>query len=246
MKLNKKKLFAVSVVTIMIAILSMSSLAWFSDADDITNNFGVAGGDDADAIFSIDVFESVDSDGDGAPDAIVGDEGNAVNEFTYGNILPGDWLFKRPSVKNTGSYEQWICMKITIDNANDLVNTLTYKYGVHPLSMFYTVNGEDYAGTKTLLTQNTNWIWAEDETTVADDKVTYVFYYNGKLQPNESAVLFTYVVIPNQLRQQDMALMEDGVVSMTITGEAIQVKNIDATNAKDAFAIVRADQTVLP
>lgn len=244
MKLSKKKLFAVSVVAIMVAILSMSSLAWFSDADEITNNFGVAGGDDADEIFSIDVFESVDSDGDGTPDAIVGEEGNTVNEFTYGNILPGDWLFKRPSTKNTGSYEQWVCMKVTFDNANDLVNTFVYKYKIHPLDMLYADKDNNIK-----LTANTaNWEWAEDETAVdgVNDTITYVFYYQAKLQPDQSAELFTWVNIPWQLRQQDMAQVKDGLLKMTITGEAIQVKNIPATTAKEAFALVRDNQTILP
>ena len=244
MKLSKKKLFAVSVVAIMIAILSMSSLAWFSDGDEITNNFGVAGGDDPDKIFSIDVFEKVDSDGDGAPDAIVGEEGNANNEFTYGNILPGDWLYKQPNTKNTGSYEQWICMKVTFDNANDLVNTFIYKYNIHPLDMLYA----DKDSNLKLTADTANWEWAEDETAVdgVNDTITYVFYYKHKLQKDASAVMFSWVNIPYQLRQQDMALVEDGVLKMTITGEAIQVKNINATSAKDAFAIVRNDQTILP
>ena len=251
MKLSKKKLFAVSVVTIMIAILSMSSLAWFSDADSVTNNFGVAGGDDAEKIFSIDVMELVDTDGDGMYDATFGYDGQnpIVNGFTYENILPGDWLFKRPSTKNTSTlYDQWICMKVTFDNANDLVNTFVYKYKIHPLDMLYTVNGTDYNGPKTKLTQSANWVWAEDETAVdgVNDTITYVFYYNAKLEAGQSAVLFTWVNIPWQLRQQDMALVENGVLQMTVTGEAIQTKNIPADNAKDAFAIVRNDQTILP
>ncbi len=67
--MNKKKIFALAVAVIMIAILSFGTLAWFSDGDSVTNRFQVAGGDDADKIFSVDVMEAVDVNGDGKFDA---------------------------------------------------------------------------------------------------------------------------------------------------------------------------------
>ena len=95
---NKKKVFVVAVAVCLIAILSLSSLAWFSDADEVTNNFQVAGGEneDPDEIFSIDVMEAVDLDGDGKVDATVGydDDPNFVNEALYENIMPGDMLLE--------------------------------------------------------------------------------------------------------------------------------------------------------
>ena len=49
--MNKKKVFILALAVCLIAILSMSTLAWFNAADDVTNKFMIA-----------------DSDGDGTPD----------------------------------------------------------------------------------------------------------------------------------------------------------------------------------
>ena len=41
--MSKKKLLSLAVVAIMIAILSFSSLAWFTDNDSATNDFQIGG-----------------------------------------------------------------------------------------------------------------------------------------------------------------------------------------------------------
>ena len=66
----KKKVFVVAVAVCLIAILSMSSLAWFSDQDEVTNEFMISTSDDVDdpdGIFSVDIWELV-PDGDDADD----------------------------------------------------------------------------------------------------------------------------------------------------------------------------------
>jgi len=240
--MNKKKIFSLAIVVIMVAILSFGTLAWFSDSDRVTNNFDIAGGDnnDPDAIFSVDVMEVVDYDGDGVADATVGyDQDPAYTDTAlYENITPGDMLLKRPQTKNTGSYEQWVRMKVTFDNANYWV-ALMQKYGYTDMTdMLYMRDGT------TKLTESGDWTFAADETYVENDQITYVFYYNAKLQPDTTAILFGNVKIPYQFNQDDMAQFTNGDFQMVVTGEAIQVKNIDATNAKDAFAIVEADHPI--
>ena len=68
--MSKKKLLSLAVVVIMIAILSFSTLAWFNDSDSVSNKFYVADSEDTspDDIFSVDVYEEVDTDGDGTAD----------------------------------------------------------------------------------------------------------------------------------------------------------------------------------
>lgn len=241
--MSKKKLFTLALVVIMIATLSFGTLAWFSDADSVTNNFAVAGGEnqDPDEIFSIDVMELVDKNGDGIGDATIGYDKDTEykDTFTYENILPGDMLLKRPQTKNTGSYEQWVRMKITFDNAEYWV-ALMEKYGyVNMLDMLYMQDG-----TTPLVNSQGKWTWAYDETYVEDDQVTYVLYYNDKLQPGKTAILFGNVKVPYQFTQQDMAAFTNGDFKMVVTGEAIQVKNLEADNAWEAFAIVSADQPI--
>ena len=243
--MNKKKLLSLALVVIMIATISFSSLAWFSDRDTVTNNFSIAGGENSnpDEIFSIDVMEVVDADGDGdydMNDATIGydKDPHYTDTFTYEKILPGDMLLKRPQTKNTGSYEQWVRMKVTFDNANYWV-ALMQKYGyTDMLDMLYMPDGT------TKLTKANTWTYAPEETYVENDQVTYVFYYNDVLEVGETAIFFGYVKIPHQFTQQDMAPFTNGDFRMVVTGETIQVKNLEADNAQDAFEIVEADQPI--
>ena len=88
--MNKKKLFSVAVIMIMIAILSVSSLAWFTDSDSLQNDFMVATSDDKDPddIFSLDLWENT-------PDK----EKEQVGHV-YEDILPGSELKKEVFVEN--------------------------------------------------------------------------------------------------------------------------------------------------
>ena len=225
---NKRKVFVVAVAVCLIAILSLSSLAWFSDADAVTNNFVVSGGDgdSPDKIFSIDVMEKVDMDGDGVADATVG-ANTDPSEYTYKHIVPGDMLYKRPSAQNTGAYAQWVRFKVTIDNANAWVAVMQqYGYEVHDLMYL-----EDKT---TKLTESPDWTFAAADTDVVDNKLIYTFYYDKVVEPTDWVVSFTYVKIPEELTQYDMDLLENGKFQMVVTGEAIQADNT-GDNAYDAF-----------
>ena len=119
--MSKKKLLSLAVVAIMIAILSFGTLAWFTDSDSVTNDFGVAGGEnnDPDEIFSIDVMEYVmDENGKGATIGYDKDP-EYTDTFTYENIAPGELLRKQPQVRNTGSYEQWVTLLIWASGNHD-------------------------------------------------------------------------------------------------------------------------------
>lgn len=231
---NKKKVFVVAVAVCLIAILSLSSLAWFSDADEVTNNFQVAGGEneDPDDIFSIDVMEAVDTDGDGKVDATVGydDDANPVHEALYKDIVPGDMLIKRPQSKNTGSYAQWVRFKVTFDNANDWIAVMA-QYGYELLDLLYLQDGT------TKLTDSTNWTFVPEDTYVENDKITYVFYRNEVIEPGDTAILFGNVKIPVELTQYDMALFTEGKFQMVVRGEAIQAEHT-GDNCVDAFKLV--------
>ena len=108
MKMNKKKVFVLALAVCLIATLSLSSLAWFTDNDSVTNNFFVAGSEDQDPddVFSVDVWETAEPDGEKIHDGI-----------DFNGILPGDDLYKAVYVENTGAYEQYIRVTVTVSDA---------------------------------------------------------------------------------------------------------------------------------
>ena len=221
MKLNKKQVFTLALAVCLLAILSFSTLAWFTDSDDVTNRFHVATStQDPDDIFSVDVMEKIDTDGDGVIDATV-DIGDVPNGgFDYQDIYPSAELVKEPIVVNTGAYDQYVRMNVTIDKQWDtLVGDLTQ-----------TLKGYD------------DTVWTFSGKTEDNGKVTYTYYLNRVLVHSDTAgagreTLFTHVVIPAELTQADMATLDSGMFTMTIVAEAVQADNT-GDNAIDAFTLV--------
>ena len=226
----KKKVFVVAVAVCLIAILSMSSLAWFSDKDEVTNEFHISTSDDPtnpDDIFSVDLWESVDTDGDGVEEKIaVGDDTNGA---TYEHIYPSQTLVKEPRVENTGIYDQWIRVKITASDArawNAICNELAAAKQVDELDLSYMFKGHD---------ENV-WTVGEKVYSDADNTHTYTYYLNEKLEPKEVVTVFKSIVIPEELNQYNLATL-DGGFSLKIVAEAIQADNTGDT-AQEAFATV--------
>lgn len=200
MKLNKKKVFVTALAVCLIAILSLGTLAWFNATDSVTNKFMVADSEDeADKIFSVDVWEYVDGDTENKDQ-----DGN-----TYENIIPGGRYHKEPYVENTGLYDQWIRVKVTVSDAKAWIAALGNDYDLSTIFEGF----EDNAWTRydePILVEN------GDESTL-----TYVYYLNYRLAPTEKAVLFNTVVLPTQLTQQDVATL-GGTFELDIVAEALQ------------------------
>lgn len=214
--MNKKKVFVIALAVCLLAILSFSTLAWFSDSDTVTNKFHVATSADPadpDDIFSVDVQEKVDTDGDGVADQVIA-KGDDTNGQTYENIYPSQVLVKEPLVKNTGAYGQYIRMNVTVDESFDAMAG-----DLNTCLQGYDANLWSFAGKRT-----------------ENGKVTYVYYLNKVLEKDQSETLFTHVVIPAQLDQEDMATLNGGF-TMEIVAEAVQSDNT-GDNAVDAFALV--------
>lgn len=215
--MNKKKILSLALVVLLICTISFGTLAWFNDKDDVTNTFHVASSGnsaDADSIFSVDVWEYVDGnttekDQDGA-------------KFT--NILPGSRLLKEVHIENTGAYDQYIRVNVSLTEAKAF--TAALESGTD-LTRFF--EGFD----------PTAWTRYDEPRTV-DDTLTYTYYLNYKLKPGKDACLFTTVVIPTELTQQDMAAME-GNFALTVVAEAVQADNLGVNDAKAAFDLVEWD-----
>ncbi|MBR5570970.1 MAG: SipW-dependent-type signal peptide-containing protein [Oscillospiraceae bacterium] len=209
MKLNKKKILVLALALSLLALISAGTLAWFTDSDSVTNNFHVATStQEPDDIFSVTLLENVDTNGDGIAD-------KAETGYIYEDIYPGAQLVKEPFVTNTGSYDQYIRVLVTIDADYDaLVGDLTGTY-----------LGYD------------DTLWTAAGKTVSGNKVTYTYYLNAILAPNASQTLFTHVEIPANLKQTDFATISAGDFQMIIEAQAVQADNT-GDNAQQAFALV--------
>ena len=232
MKLNKKKVLVVALAVALVAIISMGTLAWFTDNDTVNNNFMVTDSlTDADALFNIDLYETkVNPDGTVVKDA----EGNDVIENsgnTYDDILPGDVLAKDPTIKNTGKYDQWARVKVTLTKANEWL-ALFNKYNTDADP------DNDIVLERDLFSGYNGSVWqseGNDAPVVVNNTLTFTYYLKDKLSVNETATLFTEVKIPSVFTKEDMVTVNE--FELDIVAEAIQYENTKDT-CKAAFELV--------
>ena len=212
MRMNKNKVLALALAICLLAVGSMSSLAWFTDSDSVTNDFLIAGSEDQDPdkVFSVDVWEK-DADGVRYDDGI-----------QFPAIEPGDDLYKEVNIENTGAYDQYIRAVVTVTDAN----------------IWQEIFGEEHFALTELVTDlNPNFnVWAVicDE---ASDSMIYVLHYNAILpfQTDDVVNLFTNVHIPEAMDRYQAAEMQN--FQMNIVAYAAQTQNVGA-NADEAFETV--------
>lgn len=204
MRSMKKKVFLAAVAISLVAIISMGTLAWFQAEDSVENIFQVStesGSTTPD--FDIELFEhKADSTG-----RLSNEE---VDENTYLAIAPGANLYKDPTVRNTGKYDQWVRIKITLP-----------EYAAWEAAL-----GADYDFS--VILKNVSSEWTLDNDTVGTD--TLVYYKNTKLAPNGTSNLFTGVEIPSGFAVENMP----ATFNLNLVAEAIQYENTGAT-AQAAF-----------
>ena len=204
--MTKKRVLSIALIVIMIAILSFSSLAWFTDNDSVKNEFMIATSDDPtdpDDIFSVDVWENTPE----------GDEDQDGHE--YEDILPGDLLKKDVHVENTGAYDQYIRVTVTISDAAAWIAAL----------------GTDADPTEIFIGfDQTKWthIWNNlHEATQIPENIVYVMYYKEALAPGADLTVFTDIQIPTSLTQEQAAAF-DGGFTVDIKADAVQTENVGA------------------
>ena len=227
-KMTKKKILLVALAVCLIAILSMGTLAWFTDEDSVTNNFYVGNTTvDPDDVFGIDLWETADTDNNPlTPDVELGKGTKDPTGITYEEILPGQALDKNPYFTNTGIHPQYLRAIVTVTEADILKAAMTPKGS--DVSMWYDVE---------MFLPGTGAKWSRDYTYYTN-KDTFVFVYNYTevLEPGDTTEkLFDDVVIPTELTKEQAAQMEN--FNITIVGQAIQSEHLaDVTTAKEVFA----------
>lgn len=224
MKLTKKKVLIVAIAVCLISIISAGTLAWFSAQDSVENKFYVADSNEhtGDELFSVDVYEYTES----SPDTKV-----PAGE-TYAEILPGDHLKKEPHVVNTGYYDQYVRVIVTISDATAWINAVGLEFEIEDV-----FEGFDDA----------MWTNISKDVNGETDTITYVLYYNGILDGTDTAndatsgttsdiTLFDYVNIPETLTQEQAAAFAGGF-SVDVKAQAVQTENV-GDNAYAAFQTV--------
>ena len=206
--MNKKKLLSLSLVVIMLAILSFGTLAWFTDNDSAENRFtiGGAGQEDADKVFSVDVKENVDG-------------ANGVDNKDFEKLLPGDKFKKEAYITNTGSYDQYIRVVMTITDWELIKNLVTINMDNAFASNWHIYDsGVDVKDDVLVPYANAN---------VVDGDLVVTMYLNKKLAPNETVNIMDYVQISSAATRDDFTDLNfaDGF-QITFKADAAQTKNI--------------------
>lgn len=211
---NKKLIVILGVVLCLVAIASFGTLAWFTANDSVTNNFYIANSeDDADEIFSVDVWEDDDEED---PD---GDE--KWEEMALLDIQPGDIRFKEVHIENTGYYDQYIRATVTITGASVWRDV----YGVHlvPLSAFANYDASAL-------------YHMDSYYDAAEDAFVYQLYYDKAIAADQEIIVFDEVTISEALTREQAAELS-GEFKITVYADAVQTANV-GDNVYEAFKTV--------
>ena len=212
MKMNKKKVFVAALAICLVAILSMGTLAWFSDSDEVTNKFLIADSEDdtPDEIFSVDVWETTP------------DEQKDQDGHVYEDIQPGDKLLKTAHVENTGHYDQYIRVTVTISDAQAWIAALGANFDVTDVFVGF---------------DPTMWthVWNNLNENPNAEEIVYVLYYKDILAAGTDITVFEQVKVPEALTRED-AVEFAHEFSIKVKADAVQTANVvpDGTAAEDA------------
>ena len=132
-------------------------------------------------------------------------------------IMPGDEIAKDPTVKNTGSSDAYVFVKVSIPTGT--------VDGTADTELFTLVNSNDQDGV--------NAGWVQVSRTAETGKVTYVYAYASAtelttVESGDTATLFNKVRFVNP-RNAATTTLTNG--SIDVTAYAIQTNNIPATTA---------------
>ena len=223
----KKKVFVVALAVCLIASLSLGTLAWFTDKDSATNDFNIggAGQGESDKIFSVEVKENVDG------------EDEPVDSMAFGNVLPGDKFKKEAFITNTGSYDQYIRVIMTITDWELIEGLVTIN-----MDDAFDANWHIYDGQARVQDD----VLVDFSNTELDDdgNLVVTMYLNKKLAAGETVQIMDYVSISTKATQNDFTAegFADGF-QIHIKADAAQTENIleeygavEWQNAKKTFA----------
>lgn len=227
MKMTKKKVFVAALAICLVAIISMGTLAWFSDSESVDNKFLFATTEDdtADEVFNV-----------------VLEEPNAPADKEYKDIEPGAVLDKDPTVTNAGYYDQYIRATVTIKNAAKFVEHIMEGNSRFRAEVFQNFDADKWRS------ENIDGVM---DTTA--NTITYTFYYHGILAGEQttdsnkvsSETLFTAVIIPGEsLSREDVAELNKAALDagatksfeINVKADAVQTENVVVNATPGTYA----------
>ena len=245
--MKKRNILSLALVICLIAIMACGSLAYFTDKESVTNVFqtsfddakdkdgeGDIDDDDIkDSIFSIVVYETDNTKTDGS----VTYDGN-----TYDEILPGITYDKDPTVKNTGSYDAFIRVHVTVNKAEEWTKAIAKhmeqldtdkdgKYDLTGICGDFDKNMWTRFGEEPEVVKVTEKDPETGKDVVVDTTLTYTFYLNEELAVDKTATLFKDVTIPACFDVDDMLALRE--FNLEITADAIQSMNTGSPEGVD-------------
>lgn len=147
----------------------------------------------------------------------------------FEDVLPGDLLDMTPSVRNTGSYEQYVRVTVTVSD----------------IAAFRQDMGAEWSAES--LFEKPAWADASvmvlDSVSVKDDCEVLVFYLNEMLAPGGSVVLYEGLSMPAELTADtfETASLTDGF-TVSVFAEAVFTSNTAIKDAKSAFEYAASRQ----
>lgn len=234
--MNKKKLFTLAIVVMMIAILSYSTLAWFTADDKVTNTFTV---NSSMTSFDVDVWEKVPG-----PDNTtieVGKGATGTDGTTYTNVLPGVEYLKTVHVTNNSGNElagQYIKVEVTFTGYDALK---TMGEGTSNYDCTGMLTGANFSSDEDA--NSVDWWYDSSATKYSnnDKEATYTFYLKSVLENEKDVILFEKVILPESMDINDaQILVDNGGFKIEVVAYAIQSANIkdpaaDATTLDHAI-----------
>ena len=236
MKNTKRKIFVAALALSLVAIISAGSLAWFSDSDSVTNNFMVATSDDntEDDVFSVDVYEEKPN----------GDKEQIG--LSYADVLPGDQLEKKAHVANTGYYDQYVRVIVTISDAPAWRAMLGTDFNDDTLLSCF--EGFDQSKWNHITTE----VYDNGTAKLKDDVIRIVMYYNDIVKGAQNApagdiIVFEGVNIPSAMEQSHAVMFDNDSTegfSINVVAQAVQTANVVPANTAEGNEAYAAFQTV--
>ena len=204
--MTKRKIFVSALAICLIAIISMGTLAWYSDSDSAKNTFKFADStQDPDELFSVNVYEQ--------KDGVTYDDPTGIE---YENIVPGGTYEKKAFVQNTGKYDQYIRVTVTLSDLQAWMGALDITSPEQFKSYDIVANFPGF--------NEAMWEKIEKVVDMDNDTLTYVLYLKDVLTPDSSINVFEKVVLPGATMDQTDAVAFGGDFTIDIVAEAVQTE----------------------